>query len=131
MSSIESPNGQPIRRVLCIDDDPGIIRTIRRVLSLVSIEVVGASTGEAALDLVADPRERFDLVLVDLNMPGLGGFEVLGRMLGIRQDLPVVVMSGAAGDWPTVARELGAVATLCKPFSAESLMAIVAGKGGW
>ncbi len=129
MASIEYPNGQTIRRILCVDDDPGIIRTIQRVLSLQSIEVVGVTSGEAALDIVADPRERIDLVLVDLNMPGLGGLDVLERMRSIRHDLPVVVMSGAAEDWPTVARERGSVATLRKPFSAQSLAAIIAGKG--
>ena len=62
-------------RILVVDDDPQIRRVMRVTLTGQGYEVDDAKTGEAALEKLR--KERFDLVLLDMNMPGMGGFETL------------------------------------------------------
>ena len=83
---------------------------------------VTAAGGEEARELVAGDPEAFDLVLLDLVMPGLSGADLVRALQFLRPDLPIVVMSGysnlALG--PTVA-ELGIAGFLEKPFTAARL----------
>ena len=62
-----------MHRILVVDDDPQIRRVMRASLTSESFEVSDARTGEDALQAVRD--EKFDLVLLDVNMPGIGGME--------------------------------------------------------
>lgn len=119
--------GVVARRVLCIDDDPSIIRSVRRSLGGICIEVVAASSGEQAIELLQRPGSDFDLVMLDLQMPGIGGMATLDRIRAVRGELRVVMMSGSQADWRAVALERGAVATLDKPFSREAVLSVLRG----
>ena len=81
-------------RVLLVDDDPLLLRTGSRLLRrFLGAEVVTASDGEEALRRVAR-GERFHLVITDLEMPGMDGFELLDRLAERAPDLRVGVWSG-------------------------------------
>lgn len=69
-------------RILLVDDDPSALDSTRKILELSKFEVVTASDGQAALDLLrptlgVSPTAHFDLVLSDVRMPRLGGLEFL------------------------------------------------------
>ncbi len=123
-------------RALIVDDDQSLRFVLRQALKGQGWEVDEADDGS----LVEDQLEslRFDLLLLDLYMPGMNGFEVLRR---IRQphagvmpvwktpaDIGIVVLSGAAGrDGLSFAAKLGADACLQKPFDVSDLLAAVRG----
>ena len=112
-------------RVLLIDDDSAI-RTLCSVnLRALGIEVIEAEDGARGLELVR--RMRPDLVLLDVSMPGLDGFEVgeLVRRHRKTRHIPLMFLSGEAEN-DTRARELGAIACLAKPFDPVALSSLIA-----
>jgi signal transduction histidine kinase/CheY-like chemotaxis protein len=85
--------GEERTRVLVIDDDEVFRYVVRQELTTDNIRVLEAATGSHGLERVG--QERFDLVLLDLDLPDISGYEVLARMGRDRQELPpVVVVSG-------------------------------------
>jgi two-component system response regulator VicR len=84
------------RRILCIEDEPEMIDLIRLILERKGFEVLGAIGGQEGLDAVR--RERPDLVLLDLMMPDVDGWEVYRQMKADKalQDIPVVVVTAKA-----------------------------------
>ncbi len=112
-------------RVLLIDDDAAI-RTLCSVnLRVLGIEVIEAEDGVQGLELAR--RERPDIVLLDVSMPGLDGFEVgeIVRRHRKTRHIPLMFLSGEAGN-DARARELGAIACLAKPFDPVALSTIIA-----
>ena len=111
--------------VLVVDDLPQNVRLLDAVLSPRGYDVVGAGSGEAALEAV---RERLpDIVLLDVLMPGLDGFEVCRRMRADERTtfLPIVMIT-ASGDQEKVrGLEAGADDFLPKPFEQAELLARV------
>ncbi len=83
-------------RILCIEDDPEMIELIRLILARHGYEVIGAAGGEAGL--AAIEREKPALVLLDLMMPEMDGWEVFQRMRADErmQDIPVIVVTAKA-----------------------------------
>ena len=77
-------------KVLVVDDDPQIRRVMKATLVGHSYEVLEARTGEDALEMFA--REAPSLVLLDMNMPGMGGLETC-RALRAASDVPVIVLT--------------------------------------
>ena len=105
------------RLVLVVDDEPAISRLLRTVLEADGHQVVVAADGEQALDRVAEARP--DLIILDLDMPQMGGFEVCRRLKAAPDTrlLPVLVLTGTgAADARLRAWELGADEFLSKPF---------------
>ena len=85
--------GEERTRVLVIDDDEVFRYVVRQELTTDNIRVLEAATGSHGLERVG--QERFDLVLLDLDLPDISGYEVLARMGRDRHELPpVVVVSG-------------------------------------
>jgi sigma-B regulation protein RsbU (phosphoserine phosphatase) len=114
-----------VSAVLVVDDNEDNRYTLVRRLRREGYEdLTVAETGERALDLLA--RRAFDLVLLDVMMPGLNGYQVLERMRGDRRtrDVPVIMIS-ALDEIESVVRciELGAEDYLPKPFNATLLRA--------
>jgi CheY-like chemotaxis protein len=103
---------------LVVDDEPVVRRFIRRLLEPDACGIVEAADGEAALRLIEQNRPAVDLVLTDLRMPGIDGFDLLEVLAAHRPDLPVLCMSGfptfAAGPMPRVP-------FLAKPFTSDAL----------
>lgn len=94
---------------------------VSRILSERGYKVSDAGSGEEALSLVGTPSQRFDMLLTDLKMPGMGGKELAKRARTIRPDLPIVFMSGYADGSDrlmTASDEF-----IEKPFTAVSLVA--------
>jgi CheY-like chemotaxis protein len=119
-------------RILVIDDDPAVRAAMQMVLERDGFEVKAAGDGPAGIRLVA--AEDFDLLLVDLFMPGMDGLETIRQVHRHKPGLPIVIMSGlsfaSAGTQPpdflAMAGKLGAVGNLKKPFRPRELLAVVA-----
>lgn len=109
-------------RALVIDDEPGIRRFARLLLSEAGFEVELAPDGEAGLARFTDAAEACALVLLDLTMPGLGGVEVLAGIRRRNSEVPVVLMSGYTEcEIESVLESDARAHFLQKPFTAESL----------
>jgi len=109
-------------RVLAVDDDPSIRRTVRALLQGLGHDAMVAGSGEAALDLVG--RETPDLILLDVEMDGMSGFDVVKRlkMDPRTRSIPVIMVTGLADrDSRLRALENGAEDYLIKPVDAAEL----------
>jgi DNA-binding response OmpR family regulator len=112
-------------RILVVDDEPDVIESVRLGFELQwrEIDVLGASSGEAALDLVE--REHPDLVLLDIGLPDIDGYEVIRRLRAF-SEVPVVMLSARDDAMDKVkGLELGADDYITKPFNHLELMARV------
>lgn len=112
------------RVILVVDDEPAITELLRKILVPDGHIVVAAPNGEVALDMVA--AHRPDLIVLDIDMPGIGGFEVCRRLKAARETrlLPVLVLTGTgAANARLRAWELGADEFLTKPFQAMEVAA--------
>lgn len=112
------------QRILVVDDEPEILDVTQTVLTGAGFEVVTACSGGQALAEVG--RGPFDLVLLDVNMPGMDGWETL-RLLRAdeRPRLPPVVMFSVKGELTDKVRSLqeGATGYITKPFVVDELVA--------
>ena len=112
-------------RILVVDDEPDVVESVRLGFTLQwrEVDVIGASDGEAALDAVEG--ERPDIVLLDIGLPGLGGFEGLTRIPEF-SGVPVLMLSARDDAMDKVkGLELGADDYVTKPFNHLELMARV------
>jgi two-component system KDP operon response regulator KdpE len=109
-------------RVLVVDDEPAIRRALRPPLVELGFEVIEVSRGEMALDVLR--TESFDAVLLDVNMPGIGGIETLRRIRASSPRLPVLMLTVRDGENEKVqALEMGADDYVTKPFGVRELVA--------
>jgi two-component system, OmpR family, KDP operon response regulator KdpE len=108
-------------RILVVDDEPQILRSLRTTLASHGYDVQTAATGEEAL--AAMDGRLPDLVVLDLVLPGLSGLEVC-RRLRARSSLPILVLSARGDERDKVAAlDLGADDYLTKPFGVNELLA--------
>ena len=108
-------------RVLVIDDEAAIRDSLRMILEYEDYQFVGAASGQEALEIVK--RERPDIVLLDIKMPGMDGMEVLRKLRALDEGLPVVMISGHGNTATAVeAIRLGAIDFLDKPLSSERVI---------
>jgi two-component system KDP operon response regulator KdpE len=108
-------------RILVVDDDPQIRRVMRVTLTGQGYEVDDATSGEGALDKVRE--QRFDLVLLDLNMPGMGGLEAC-RELRRHSEIAIVMLTVRDAEADKVAAlDAGADDYVTKPFGTPELLA--------
>jgi two-component system, OmpR family, KDP operon response regulator KdpE len=108
-------------KILVVDDDPQIRRVMKATLVAHGYEVLEARTGEDALEVA--PREMPSLVLLDMNMPGIGGLETC-RVLRAASDIPVIILSVRNTEKDKVAAlDAGADDYVTKPFGIEELLA--------
>jgi CheY-like chemotaxis protein len=112
------------KAILVVDDEPAILDMIAELLGYEGYEVVTTSQGSAALARAkANPPA---LILLDLMMPGMSGWQVIDALKASPQTrtIPVVVLS-ARRDLPATAKELGIESFLAKPFDIDELIGIV------
>jgi DNA-binding response OmpR family regulator len=109
--------------VLVVDDEPKILRFVRAELETAGFCVSTAADGPSALDLLS--KEGADLVVMDVIMPGMDGFEVLKRIRTV-SSVPVILLTARGSDADKVrGLDLGADDYLTKPFSPDELSARV------
>jgi DNA-binding response OmpR family regulator len=110
-----------VAKVLLVDDEPNLLHTLRYSLRQAGYEVVTAVTGEEAL---AQARgERPDVVVLDVMLPGLDGFEVCRRLRG-ESSVPILMLTARTDEVDrVVGLEVGADDYLTKPFSQRELVA--------
>ena len=108
-------------KVLVIDDEPGVRELISEALSISEIAAVQAADGLEALSFLR--RERFDLLILDINMPKLDGLALLEKLRTEGMSVPVLMLSARA-DKADINQGLrtGADDYLTKPFSIEELV---------
>jgi two-component system, OmpR family, copper resistance phosphate regulon response regulator CusR len=111
-------------RILVIDDEKGILNFVSRGLGAEGYVVDIAADGTTGLD--AGLSQSYDLIILDLLMPGLPGIDVLGRLVEHKPGQPVIILSALTDTSSKVnSLELGAEDYLAKPFSFEELHARV------
>ena len=112
-------------QILVVDDEPDVVESVRLGFTLQwrDVDVLGAGEGEAALDIVE--REHPDIVLLDVGLPGIDGYEVL-RQIRAFSDVPVLMLTARDDAMDKVkGLELGADDYVTKPFNHLELMARV------
>jgi two-component system chemotaxis response regulator CheY len=115
------------KKILIVDDSATIRQQVRTALATASYEIVEAADGNEGLEVMSG-RDDLGLVLCDVNMPRMGGLEMLelGRARGVFGALPVVMLTTEGN--PTLvqrARAAGAKGWIVKPFKPEFLIATV------
>jgi PAS domain S-box-containing protein len=116
------------RTVLLVDDEPSVRAITRRLLERAGYRVLEAADGHEALAIAGRSDVRLDLLLTDMVMPGLSGQQVVVRFRAARPGVPIVGITGYAGESPQVvaAEEAGLSGLITKPFSADALIRAVA-----
>src|SRR5579872_3515348 len=108
-------------RILVVDDDPQIRRAMKATLTSRGYEVSDSRTGEEALEKLRS--ETFDLVLLDVNMPGIGGIETCG-LIRSSSDIAIIMLTVSSSEKDKVdALDAGADDYVTKPFSMPELLA--------
>ncbi len=115
-------------RVILVEDDALNRRVVRDMLQVIDIDMVEAENGEAGLDLIA--ASPFDLVLMDLRMPGIDGLTAIRRLRAMPSpicDTPVVVITAdTAPDLKAQCSAAGADDVLLKPVALNALIDVIA-----
>jgi two-component system KDP operon response regulator KdpE len=107
--------------ILVVDDEPQIRRVMRTTLVSQGYEVSDARTGEDALNLIR--CEKYDLMLLDVNMPGISGLETCREIRHV-SDMPILMVTVRGAERDKVqALDAGADGYLTKPFSVSELLA--------
>jgi DNA-binding NtrC family response regulator len=110
------------QKILVVDDDPVVGKSIGRVLSNKGYAVITAANGEEAMSKLAN--EHYDLVFTDIKMPGISGLEVAERVKASQPWLPVVIITGyGSGAYEDRAAAAGVADFLHKPLSPEMIEA--------
>jgi len=110
-------------RALLVDDDHELARLLRDYLGPHGVSLEHVSDGHAALERLAGPGEPPDVVLLDVMLPGIDGFEVCRRIRD-RDDIPIVMLTARGDDADRVAGlDTGADDYLPKPFNPRELLA--------
>jgi DNA-binding NtrC family response regulator len=114
----------PRGRVLIVEDEPILRALLERLLTAEGYDVTGIESGEEALERLG--RELFDVVLLDLNLPGVDGMHVLSVAPALQTDAKFVVMTAFGSvDTAVEAMKLGALDYLNKPFRTEELLLVL------
>jgi DNA-binding NtrC family response regulator len=115
------------QRIMVVDDDPGIRRTLQILLSKAGYEVIQARDGSEAIKLWRD--HGGDLVITDLHMPEKDGFQTIIELLSHTPGIRIIAMSGGGQtkrlDLLGNMALLGSVHTIEKPFTLAEMMAVV------
>jgi CheY-like chemotaxis protein len=120
-----------LAKILVVDDDPAVQMTLRLLLERAAHSVVVAGDGKKGI--AASETGNFDLLLLDIFMPGMDGIETMRHIHRRKPAMPIVVISGrplvpdagAEPDFLAMAIKLGAISSLPKPFRPAELLAKV------
>jgi len=111
-------------RILVVDDEKNIRSTLADILSDQGYDVTTAGTGERAVKLCS--RQVFDVVLLDVRMPGIDGVEAFRQIRAKRRDVRVIMMSAySIAELRREALAAGALAFMRKPLDLDSLVKLI------
>lgn len=112
------------KRILIVDDDPGICQTLSLALNDLDYAIEIVHSGETALSAIE--KRNFSIVLLDIRMPGVDGMEALRRMRLIAPQIRVIMMTAHGGiESAVAAMKLGAVDFIQKPFTPPEIRNLV------
>jgi len=115
-------------RLLVVEDDEPLADGLCRNLALEGFEVARVATGEAALSELGRGRRSFELLILDIMLPGIDGFEVCRRLREQRSPIPILFLTARGSDADRIlGLQLGADDYLTKPFLVEELALRVRG----
>ena len=113
-------------RVLLVDDEENMRRLLSAMLET-SYDVEVAADGEAAMRLLREPHAHYDLLISDLNMPGIDGLMLIREAHRIDPALPAIVITGYSSESSAIeALNLGVAGYLTKPFATSQVLAAAA-----
>ncbi|HVZ50254.1 MAG TPA: response regulator [Gemmatimonadaceae bacterium] len=113
------------RRILVIDDEPGIRKVIDRLLKQFGYDTLLAANGQDGIRLFEMNAPDIALVLLDWNLPGTSGRETLARLIALRADIRVILVTGAPEATTDEHATQDTVSILLKPFTPTELMLAV------
>ena len=123
----EKKNDQQVsgghERVLLVDDEQTIVEVVQDMLDRFGYRTLSADSGEGAIEIFKSKGEPIDLVILDLNMPGMGGHKCLEELLKIDSDVKVIIASGYS-DNKKVQETLnaGAAGFISKPYKYKDIL---------
>lgn len=111
-------------KLLFVDDEEELVSAVVERLELRGIDAVGVTSGDEALHHLREAA--FDVVVIDVRMPGIGGLEVLRTINRRHPGVKVILMTGhGSSEDSEIGRRLGAIAYLQKPVDLEDLLATI------
>lgn len=113
------------KRILLVEDEKQVRDMLEEYLAMCGFEVEVISSGEEARNIIEKGEERIDLILSDINLPGMSGLELLKRIRLIWPKLPVILMSGRPRLYRDEAIKCGANAFLGKPFDLKEIRKMI------
>lgn len=115
-------------RLLVVEDDEPLAEALCRNLELEDFAIHHLDSGEAALEELSSPTADFDLLILDIMLPGIDGFEVCRRLRDGGQQIPILFLTARGSDADRIlGLQLGADDYLTKPFLVEELVLRVRG----
>jgi PAS domain S-box-containing protein len=121
--TVEKPETQPLK-ILAVDDEKQIVDLLSIMLDGLGHKVIGVTNGQQALDYLE--KEDFDLVITDLGMPVISGWNVAAKAKSRKPGLPVVLVTGWGAEYESKdLTEVGIDAVLSKPFRLDELTKII------
>lgn len=112
-------------KILSVDDSPVMRRIIGSAVEVLGYDFLEAGEADTALQVLQGVHDGIDLILLDVNMPGINGFELLEKLKADKRykDIPTMMVTTESERMQIVrAIRVGAANYVCKPFTQEELM---------
>lgn len=111
-----------MKQILVIEDDSSILRVLKDNLTFEGYKVLVASDGKKGFDLAL--RKKIDMLLLDIMLPGMSGYEICTRLKIERPEIPIIMITARGADMDKISGlDVGADDYVTKPFSMQELMA--------
>jgi len=120
-AAAEAPLPRGSERILFVDDEQTLTEIAKNILEPLGYMIIAAHSGREALDLFGKAPERFDLVITDLTMPHMTGYELARNLVLVRPDIPIILSTGYSEQILEGQENRNIHAVLVKPISKKAL----------